>query len=128
MNNNGVDLWEAACYGDLDTLKNYYENGGETGYRYFAFGKNNSLIAGAYRNGNYDVVRYLISRGEAIEDHEKHEIDFTMMEAIETIARNYLHIETLEGRHSDELDFYDLAVWNIKSALEAAYIAGCNSK
>ena len=41
------------------------------------------------------------------------------------IARTHFHsIETLETRNSDGLDFHDVAVWAIRSALEAAYEAG----
>ncbi len=43
---------------------------------------------------------------------------------IETIAKEVLHLETLETRNSDSLDFRDQAVWNIKTALEQAYDAG----
>lgn len=39
-----------------------------------------------------------------------------------------LHIETLETRKSDRLDFKEVAVWNIKEALELAYEAGCKHK
>lgn len=35
-----------------------------------------------------------------------------------------LGLETLETRKSDSLDFHDMAVWEIKAALEAAYAAG----
>lgn len=38
-----------------------------------------------------------------------------------------LHIETLETRGNDRMDFYDVAVWNIKKALELAYEAGRKS-
>ena len=40
------------------------------------------------------------------------------------IALEHLGIETLETRRSDALDFHDLSVWQIKSALLAAYQAG----
>lgn len=43
---------------------------------------------------------------------------------ISEIARMHLHIETLEVRHSDRLDFHIVAVWSVSSALEAAYLAG----
>lgn len=43
---------------------------------------------------------------------------------IAEIARVHLHIETLEARRSDSLDFHEIAVWNIEAALEAAYLAG----
>ena len=44
------------------------------------------------------------------------------------IAANHLHLETLETRDSDSLDFHDMAVWSIEAALEAAYEAGRQSR
>lgn len=44
------------------------------------------------------------------------------------IATKVLGLETLETRKSDSLDFHDLAVWQIREALEAAYAAGRASK
>lgn len=44
------------------------------------------------------------------------------------ISENVLGIETLKTRNSDSLDFHNLAVWQIKEALEAAYQAGRASK
>lgn len=43
------------------------------------------------------------------------------------IAQKHLDIETLESRHSDRLDFHDVAVWCIKEALHAAFMAGCEA-
>ena len=43
---------------------------------------------------------------------------------LEQIALKHFFIETLETQHSDRLDFHDVSVWAIKSALEAAYAAG----
>jgi len=40
------------------------------------------------------------------------------------IAKKHLFIETLETRHSDRLDFDDVAVWSVRDALEAAFKAG----
>ena len=40
------------------------------------------------------------------------------------IAQEELLIETLETRFSDRLDFHDLAVWQLREALKAAYEAG----
>ena len=40
------------------------------------------------------------------------------------IAQKHLFIETLETRNSDRLDFHDVAVWNVREALEAAFKAG----
>lgn len=47
-----------------------------------------------------------------------------MDKIIADIAARHLQVQTLEKRHSDRLDFYDLPVWAIKAALEAAYAAG----
>ena len=40
------------------------------------------------------------------------------------IASQHLGIETLETRNSDSLDFHDVAVWTLREALQAAYVAG----
>lgn len=44
--------------------------------------------------------------------------------ALETIAAQSLGLPTLETRHADALDFHDLAVWQIRAALERAFEAG----
>jgi hypothetical protein len=51
---------------------------------------------------------------------EERELDATL----ERIAQQHLRVTTLESRQSDAMDFYDLAVWNLKAALEAAFEAG----
>lgn len=43
---------------------------------------------------------------------------------IEDIARQNLGLPTLTTRNSDSLDFHDVAVWQLRAALEAAYRAG----
>jgi len=43
---------------------------------------------------------------------------------IEDIAKKELGIQTLEIRRMDSLDFHDVAVWQVRAALEAAYRAG----
>ncbi|MCA8306708.1 DUF6900 domain-containing protein [Burkholderia seminalis] len=50
----------------------------------------------------------------------KNEIEMLLF----AIARVHLHIDTLETRHSDRLDFHDCAVWCIRDALAAAFDAG----
>jgi hypothetical protein len=42
----------------------------------------------------------------------------------ESIALDHLFIETLQTRHRDSLDFHDVSVWGVKSALHAAFDAG----
>jgi len=51
-----------------------------------------------------------------------------MEKEIAKIAREILKIKTFERRYSDDLDFYDRAVWTIKEALETAYKAGAAAK
>jgi hypothetical protein len=43
---------------------------------------------------------------------------------LERIALDHLFIETLETRNSDRMDFHEVSVWGVKSALMAAYEAG----
>ena len=43
---------------------------------------------------------------------------------LEQIALKHFFIETLETQHCDRLDFHEVSVWAVKSALEAAYAAG----
>ena len=43
---------------------------------------------------------------------------------LESIALDHLFIETLQTRHRDSLDFHDVSVWGVKSALQAAFEAG----
>ena len=50
-----------------------------------------------------------------------------MKAVIKRIAREILDLETLETRKMDSLDFHDLAVWQIRKALVAAYNAGRES-
>jgi hypothetical protein len=43
---------------------------------------------------------------------------------LEKIARKHLDIDTLTERKSDDLDFHEISVWNLKKALQAAFEAG----
>ena len=43
---------------------------------------------------------------------------------LQQIALDHLFIDTLETRNSDRLDFHEVSVWGVKSALMAAYQAG----
>ena len=52
----------------------------------------------------------------------------TRDETLANIAATILNLETLKTRNSDRLDFNELAVWQIKKALEAAFAAGQEAK
>ena len=67
-------LWEYACSGNTEKLKEYYDNGGSINNRYFRFGESHSLIMGAFRNSHYDTVEYLMSVGEELTNKEYDEI------------------------------------------------------
>jgi hypothetical protein len=43
---------------------------------------------------------------------------------LNAIASQHLGISTLQTRRSDRLDFHDVSVWQVKSALKAAFDAG----
>ena len=48
----------------------------------------------------------------------------TLDQQMQQIALAHLFIETLETRNSDRMDFHEVSVWGVKSALMAAYEAG----
>lgn len=48
-------------------------------------------------------------------------------EMIAVLANKHLGLVTLETRNSDDVDFREQAVWNIRYALEAAYEAGAQA-
>lgn len=45
---------------------------------------------------------------------------------IEIIAKDILNIDTLDTRHSDSLDFYNVPVWGVEDALRKAYELGAS--
>ena len=45
-------------------------------------------------------------------------------EILEKIAKNILCLDTLETRNSDQLDFAEHSVWQVKSALTEAFHSG----
>lgn len=65
-------LWESACSGDIKVLEKYYKTA--ENMRYLKFGKEHSLIMGAFRNNQWKVIDYLLSIGESITQEEKEEI------------------------------------------------------
>ena len=62
------ELWEYACSGNIEKLKEYYDN------RYSKFGEGHSLIMGAFRNNQFETVEYLMSEGERLSPKETAEI------------------------------------------------------
>ena len=58
-----------------------------------------------------------------VKTHRKPTLDETLAD----IARRVLNMPTLETRNSDGLDFHDVAVWQVREALEEAWRAGAAS-
>ena len=50
--------------------------------------------------------------------------DKALENLLQQIALDHLFIDNLETRNSDRLDFHEVSVWGVKSALIAAYEAG----
>ena len=50
--------------------------------------------------------------------------DKALENLLQQIALDHLFIDNLKTRNSDRLDFHDVSVWGVKSALMAAYQAG----
>lgn len=48
----------------------------------------------------------------------------TLDQLFQQIVLDHFFIDTLETRHSDRLDFHEVSVWGIQSALLAAFDAG----
>ncbi len=44
--------------------------------------------------------------------------------SVSEIAQRVLRLDSLQTRHSDALDFHELAIWSIREALLAAHAAG----
>lgn len=65
-------LWDAACSGNIYILERYYKTA--ENIRYQKFGREHSLIMGAFRNSQWKVIDYLLSIGESITQEEKEEI------------------------------------------------------
>lgn len=69
------ELWSAACNGDVHKLKCYFEQESHViNRRYKRGGREHSLIMGALRNNQFEIVEYLISVGETVTEIEKREM------------------------------------------------------
>lgn len=56
--------------------------------------------------------------------HDEPAIDPMTEQQLLRIALDHLFIDTLQTSHSDRLDFHEVSVWGVRSALIAAYQAG----
>lgn len=93
-------LWENACSGNIDALKEYYNGGGSINNRYLKFGEEHSLIMGAFRNNQFDTVEYLMSVGEELSQKEYEEFKADM--------RNQELIERMVERSEQNMDMNEM--------------------
>lgn len=64
------DIWTVVCVGDLENVKRLVTDSEIANERHNAFGMKHSLIMGAVRNNEPEVVSYLIRVGGTIEPSE----------------------------------------------------------
>lgn len=85
-------LFGLACSGNIKELENYWNCEGSLNVTYEKFGMEHSLIMGAFRNQQYDTVRWLKNHGCRLTDHEQNEINqkYLEMRAIESLASDIL--------------------------------------
>ena len=110
-------LWYAACSGETETLRSYYNGGGKIGRKYTRFGKNHSLVAGAYRNGYFETARYLLQVGEKLEKHET-DIDLTALYIDEVIKAAENLVDYFKFHNKNTTKAQDGKISNLENALD----------
>lgn len=68
-------LFELACAGDTGALAELYKNGVSMDARYSRFGEEHSLIMGAFRNRQWDTVRWLLAHGARLTRPEQEAVN-----------------------------------------------------
>ena len=76
---NTEQLFGLACSGNIEALEDYWNKQGNLNVTYERFGNKHSLIMGAFRNQQYDTVRWLKNHGCRLTDEEQKEIDIEYM-------------------------------------------------
>lgn len=71
---NVEQVFGLACSGNNKALEEYWNEDGDLNVRYEKFGKEHSLIMGAFRNQQYDTVEWLRAHGCSMIDEEREEI------------------------------------------------------
>lgn len=82
-------LFELACSGNIVALEDYWNKEGSLNVNYEKFGRKHSLIMGAFRNQQYDTVRWLQNHNCRLTDEEQYEINMEYMriKIIESLAK-----------------------------------------
>nr|WP_241023852.1 hypothetical protein [Burkholderia sp. Ac-20365] len=89
-----------------------------------AFSTTLDVMGRMHRSALDNIERVVAQVEAAAQNGHPHVVPVAAEQKIAEIAARVLGVNTLETRNSDSLDFHDTAVWAIKEALEAAYLAG----
>ena len=77
---NMEELFSYACAGNIKGLKEYYQSKeAVTGRTFQKFGKEHSLVMGAFRNDQFETVEFLLKKGETLTSEEKEQIKKELM-------------------------------------------------
>lgn len=144
MNHNPAIPPDGTPSPSRDRLRQALATGGDDTNPEFLFATAHTVLLQAIEVGLIDpahlVQRELVRRGVDVSGarcgaHEVHpdtpaadstepEADTAAEKAVAEIARKILHLDTIETRNSDGLDFHSIAIWTIRESLTAAYHAG----
>lgn len=85
-------LFELACAGETETLRELYQNRQRLDVTYEKFGKEHSLIMGAFRNRQWDTARWLLGSGAKLTLAEQAEINdrYQEMRLIKEMQENFI--------------------------------------
>lgn len=83
-------LFELACAGEIETLRGLYQNGQRLDVTHEKFGKEHSLIMGAFLNRQWDTARWLLGSGAKLTLEERAGINdrYQEMRLIEEMQEN----------------------------------------
>lgn len=89
---NTEQLFGLACSGNIKALEDYWNKEGSLNVTYEKFGKKHSLIMGAFRNQQYDTVRWLKNHSCRLTDEEQDEVNMEYMriKTVELLADDIL--------------------------------------
>lgn len=80
--NIAAKLFVMACTGDIENLDTYLKTTGSLDITHRQFGEEYSLIMGAYRNRQWDTVRWLVRHGAKLTAKEQEYINQRYMDLV----------------------------------------------
>lgn len=85
-------LFELACSGNIKALEDFWNGEGDLNVTYSKFGKEHSLIMGAFRNQQYDTVKWLKNHGCKLTEEEQDiiNVEYMKIKTVESLANDIL--------------------------------------